>query len=199
MSVGSYHSQFRKTNQVLLYCHIVYAALMRPKETVLLISRLVPPVFLLVLSVPLGAQQPTVTPQPGGPNSGPAPAPTALTGDAVQHPGVPVGRLSEKLTLRSQVYDGMVSDYWIYVPAQYDPKKPTAVMVFQDGSGYLDRHGDHPALNVLDNLIAQGKIPVIVAIFTNPGDVSNSPGTPTFSVVEARAKKWSYTMKTAMR
>ena len=117
--------------------------------------------------------------QPGGPNSGPAPAPPVLTGDGLQHPGVPVGKLSEKLTLHSQIYDGMLSDYWIYVPAQYDPKKPAAVMVFQDGSGYIDRKGDHPALNVLDNLIAQCKIPVIIAIFTNPGDISASPGTPT--------------------
>src|ERR1700744_3389155 len=101
---------------------------------------------LLAISFPLFAQQPAPKPQPGGPNSGPAPAPPPLTGDALQHPGVPTGKLSEKLVLRSQIYDGMLSDYWIYVPAQYDPNKPAAVMVFQDGSGYLDRHGDHPAL-----------------------------------------------------
>ena len=179
--------------------HLVYAALLSAKETVLPISRAVKPMLLLVLSLQLSAQQTAAPPRPGGPNSGPAPAPPALSGDALQHPGVPVGKLSEKLILRSQVYDGMVSDYWIYVPAQYDPKKPAAVMIFQDGSGYLDRHGDHPALNVLDNLIAQGRIPVMIAIFTNPGDISGSPGTPTYAMVDARAKKWSYTMKTAMR
>ncbi|QHN03583.1 esterase family protein [Granulicella sp. WH15] len=163
--------------------------------------------LLLTLMLPLSmAAQPPIAPQtttaaqqPGGPNSGPAPAPPVLTGDAVQHPGVPVGKLSEKLTLRSQIYDGMLSDYWIYVPAQYDPQKPAAVMVFQDGAGYINRHGDHPALNVLDNLISKGKIPIMIAIFTDPGDISGSPGTPTYKVVEARAKKWSYTMKTAMR
>jgi enterochelin esterase-like enzyme len=112
-------------------------------------SRLVSSLLLLISCLPLNAQQRAAIQQPGGPNSGPAPAP----------PDVPMGKLSEKLTLRSQIYDGMLSDYWIYVPAQYDPKKPAAVMVFQDGLGYLDRHGDHPALNVLDNLTAQGKIP----------------------------------------
>ena len=81
------------------------------------------PVLLLALSLPLAAQQSTAPQQPGGPNSGPAPAPPVLTGDALQHPGVPIGKLSEKLTLRSQIYDGMLSDYWIYVPAQYDPQK----------------------------------------------------------------------------
>jgi hypothetical protein len=122
-------------------------------------SRLVSSLLLLISWLPLNAQQRAAIQQPGGPNSGPAPAPPVLTGDALQHPDVPMGKLSEKLTLRSQIYDGMLSDYWIYVPAQYDPKKPAAVMVFQDGLGYLDRHGDHPALNVLDNLTAQGKIP----------------------------------------
>ena len=156
---------------------------------------------LLVLSLQLGAQQapPSGANQPGGPNSGPAPAPPPLTGEALQRPGTPAGVLSKRLTLRSQIYDGMVSDYWVYVPAQYDPKKPAAVMVFQDGEGYLDRKGDHPALNVLDNLIAEGKIPVIIAVFTNPGDISGSPGTPTYRFVEAYGKQWSRTLKDSMR
>jgi enterochelin esterase-like enzyme len=157
----------------------------------------------LLLSLPLAAQTSANAPapknQPGGPNSGPAPAPPPLPADARQHPGVPEGKLSERLTLRSQVYDGMVSDYWIYVPAQYDPSKPAAYMVFQDGGGYLDRGGDHPALNVLDNLIAQHKIPVVIGIFTNPGDISASPGTATYRFVEAYGKKWSRTLKDSMR
>ena len=105
----------------------------------MLSSRLVFPVLLFISCLPLNAQQSAAIQQPGGPNSGPAPAPPVLTGDALQHPGVPVGKLSEKLTLRSQIYDGMLSDYWIYVPAQYDPNKSAAVMVFQDGFGYLEK------------------------------------------------------------
>ena len=156
---------------------------------------------LLAASLQLSAQQtvPPTAQQPGGPYSGPAPAPRPLDGDALQHPGVPVGSLSPRLTLHSKIYDGMVSDYWIYVPAQYDPKKPAAVMVFQDGEGYLNRKGDHPALNVLDNLIAKGKIPVVVAVFINPGDISASPGTPTYNFVEAYSKKWSRNLKDSMR
>jgi enterochelin esterase family protein len=103
------------------------------------------------------------------------------------------------LTLKSRIYDGMVSDYWIYVPAQYDPAKPAAVMVFQDGQGYLDRNGDHPALNVLDNLIAEGKIPVIIGIFINPGDISSSPGTPTYQFVENYDKQWGRDLPNGMR
>jgi enterochelin esterase family protein len=158
--------------------------------------------FILALALPLAAQQPAQQQpahQPGGPNSGPAPAPPSLPADALQHPGVPQGTLTGPLTLRSQVYDGMVSDYWIYVPAQYDPKTPAPYMVFQDGGGYAHRDGDHPALNVLDNLIAEHKIPVIIAVFTNPGDISASPGAPTYQFVEAYGKKWDRGLKDSMR
>src|SRR4051812_1359846 len=53
--------------------------------------------------------------------------------DSYEHPGVPKGTLSEKLVHTSKIYDGMKSDYWIYVPAQYDPKVPEALMVWHDG------------------------------------------------------------------
>ncbi len=137
--------------------------------------------------------------RPGGPNSGVAPPPPVLTGDALQKPGVPAGVLSDRLTIRSTVYDGMVSDYWVYVPAGYDPKVPAAVMVFQDGEGYAKRDGDHPALNVIDNLIAEGKIPMMIAVFTNPGDVSGSPGTPTYATVQAHATRWGTDLRNGMR
>ena len=72
-------------------------------------------------------------------------------------------------------------------------------MVFQDGGGYLDRNGNNPALNVVDNLIAQKKIPVMICVFINPGDISDSPGTPTHSFVEAYSEKWHRTLKDSMR
>ncbi len=116
-----------------------------------------------------------------------------------QQPGVPAGKLSEKIVHTSKIYDGMKSEYWIYVPAQYDPKTPAALMVFNDGQWYTDREGKNPALNVIDNLIAQKKIPVMIAVFISPGDISGSPGTPTYDFIEARVKKWDDTMKNAMR
>ena len=63
----------------------------------------------------------------------------------ISQPGVPSGKLSEKIIHTSKIYDGMKSEYWIYVPAQYDPKTPAALMVFQDGGGYIDRNGNNPA------------------------------------------------------
>jgi len=113
--------------------------------------------------------------------------------------GVPSGTLSDKIVHTSKIYDGMKSEYWIYVPAEYDPKTPAAVMVFQDGGGYIDRNGNNPALNVMDNLIAQKKIPVLICIFINPGDISGSPGTPTYNFVKAYSDKWHRTLKDSMR
>ncbi|HWR17331.1 MAG TPA: alpha/beta hydrolase-fold protein [Terriglobales bacterium] len=123
----------------------------------------------------------------------------AYAPDSYQQRGVPVGNLSEKIVHTSKIYDGMKSEAWVYVPAQYDPKKPAALMVFQDGGWYIDREGSIKAINVIDNLIAQEKIPVMIAVFINPGDISESSGTPTYEFVSARVKKWNTTSKNAMR
>jgi enterochelin esterase-like enzyme len=114
-------------------------------------------------------------------------------------PGVPSGTLSAKIEFVSKIYDGMKSDYWIYVPAQYDPKTPVALMVFQDGEGYIHRDGNDPALNVIDNLIAQKKIPVMICVFINPGDISGSPGTPTYDFVKSYSDQWHRTLRDSMR
>jgi enterochelin esterase-like enzyme len=115
-------------------------------------------------------------------------------------PGVPPGTLSDKITHTGKIYDGMKSDYWIYVPAQYKPGTPAALMVFQDGGWYTDRNSATlPVLSAIDNLIAQKKIPVMIVVFINPGDISDAPGTPTFSFVKAYGDKWKRTLKDSMR
>jgi enterochelin esterase-like enzyme len=114
-------------------------------------------------------------------------------------PGVPSGTLSAKIAHTSKIYDGMKSEYWIYVPAQYRPETPAALMVFQDGEWYTDRNGNNPALNVIDNLIAQKKIPVMICIFINPGDITDSPGTPTYNFVKVYSEKWHRSLKDSMR
>ena len=127
------------------------------------------------------------------------PEPSSLATNSAQHSDVPSGTLSPKLSITSHIYDGMKSDYWIYVPTQYDPTIAAALMVFNDGGGYINRNGDHPALNVLDNLIAQHKIPVMIAVFTDPGEIPLSPSTPTSRFVEAYSRKWSRSLKDSMR
>ena len=54
-------------------------------------------------------------------------------------------------------------------------------------------------LNVIDNLIAQKKIPVMICVLINPGDISGSPDTPTYRFVKAYSEKWGRTLKDSMR
>jgi enterochelin esterase family protein len=44
-------------------------------------------------------------------------------------------------------------------------------MVWQDGQGHVKRDGKAKTLNVIDNLIATGKIPVMINVFISPGYV----------------------------
>ena len=113
--------------------------------------------------------------------------------------GVPSGTLSEKITHSSRVYDGMQSEYWIYVPAGYDPQVPAALMVFQDGGGYTRPDGASSMLYAIDNLIAARKIPPMICVFINPGDISGSPGTPTWRFVKGYSDKWGRDLRDSMR
>ncbi len=89
-----------------------------------------------------------------------------------EQPDVPQGKMSDKLVFSSKVYAGMQSDYWIYVPAQYDPSKPAALMIWQDGQGHIARNGRR-TLNVVDNLTYQLRIPVMISVFISPGKVGD--------------------------
>ena len=98
--------------------------------------------------------------------------------DSQQHAGIPTGKV-EKFHWISRVFHGSVRDGWIYVPAQYDPKQPACVMIFQDGGSYQDPKGPWRVPTVLDNLIAAKQIPVMVGLFLDPGIVPSpklSPG-----------------------
>ena len=90
--------------------------------------------------------------------------------DSLVQPGVPKGEIT-KYSWTSTIFPGTVRDYWVYVPKQYDPRKPAAVMVFQDGAGYIKEDGNWRVPTVFDNLIQKGEMPVTVGIFINPGVV----------------------------
>src|SRR5579859_5128842 len=91
--------------------------------------------------------------------------------DSYPKPDVPQGTLSEKIVHTSKIYDGMQSNYWIYIPAQYDKNAPAALMVWQDGQNLIQRDGASRTLNVIDNLIAQKKVPVMIQVFIEPGTI----------------------------
>jgi gluconolactonase len=69
------------------------------------------------------------------------------------HDDVPTGAVTKNVLAAGVFYPGTPHNYAVYVPAQYDPDKPTAFMVFLDGSGYLGDGIRVPV--VLDNLIAK--------------------------------------------
>ncbi len=62
--------------------------------------------------------------------------------DSLPQEGVPKGEIRGPYTLPSQAYPGTQHTYWVYVPAQYDPSVPAALMVYQDGQAFKDEKGD---------------------------------------------------------
>jgi sugar lactone lactonase YvrE/enterochelin esterase-like enzyme len=76
--------------------------------------------------------------------------------------GVPKGTVEKFAFAESKIFPGTVHDYWVYVPAQYDPATPACVFVGQDGI-------QNNAPVVFDNLIAKKEMPVTIGIFVSPG------------------------------
>jgi enterochelin esterase-like enzyme len=109
---------------------------------------------------------------------GPEPNPDSayqLGPDSFPREGVAKGDLRGPFTLPSQAYRGTQHTYWVYVPAQYDPSVPVSLMIFNDGQAYKNMEGDLRAPNVLDNLIHRREIPVMLAVFINPGRTPEQP------------------------
>ena len=101
--------------------------------------------------------------------SAPAAADYTLGPDSQRHDGVGRGTVSRFAFNASRIFPGTTRDYWVYVPAQYDGSRPACVMVFQDGSGFASDAGAWRVPVVFDNLIAQGAMPVTIAVMVDPG------------------------------
>ena len=86
--------------------------------------------------------------------------------DSLPKEGVPTGSFTDYEVV-SELYGGSKNHFCVYAPAQYDPAKPTPLMVFLDGAMYIAQ----AKVNVVfDNLIAEGRIPVMLGVFVDPGD-----------------------------
>ena len=81
----------------------------------------------------------------------------------------PKGEVTKYSFDKSHIFPGTVRDYWIYVPAQYDPAKPACVYVNQDGIQY-----NAPA--VFDELIHKGEMPITIGVFVMHGRVPAPSG-----------------------
>jgi enterochelin esterase-like enzyme len=95
--------------------------------------------------------------------------------DSLAQDGVPKGEIRGPFALPSEVFAGTSHTYWIYVPAQYDPSTPASLMIFNDGQAFMAPEGDARAQNVMDNLIYRREIPVMIAVFINPGRRPDQP------------------------
>ncbi len=141
-------------------------------------SHLAVPLFLSLAAL-AGAQNTGTPPKP------PAAKPQAedrandrfyrLGDDSKPQEGVPQGKFTEAKVIPSKVFPGTQHTYWVYVPAQYDPSKPTAVMIFNDGQALKAEPGDVQAHRVIDNLIYRREIPVMLGVFINPGRRPDQP------------------------
>ncbi len=88
--------------------------------------------------------------------------------DSQRQENVPHGTVT-KHSWTSKLYPGTTRDYSVYVPAQYKAETPAPVMIFQDGSGFVNEQGRWRAPIVFDNLIASGAMPPVIGIFIDPG------------------------------
>ena len=130
--------------------------------------------FAVATSVAGAQQQPA--PSPVTPAAPPNPdAHYQLGPDSFAREGVPKGELRGPFTLPSEAYPGTQHTYWVYVPSQYAPAVPASLMVFNDGQAFKNMEGDLRAPNVIDNLIYRREIPVMLAVFINPGRRPDQP------------------------
>jgi enterochelin esterase-like enzyme len=89
--------------------------------------------------------------------------------DSYPKPGVPHGKVTEKLTIVSKIYDGMKSDYWVYASPGVDPAVPSPLMVWQDGQGVIGDFSRIRLFTVTENLIQQKLLPPMVHVMIAPG------------------------------
>jgi enterochelin esterase-like enzyme len=134
-------------------------------------QRTVPATIVLMLSIAFAngvAQDPPAQ----------APNPDAfysLGPDSFPRDGVAQGEVRGPFTLPSEAYPGTQHTYWVYVPAQYDAAVPASLMIFNDGQAFKNMEGDLRVPNVLDNLIWRRELPVMLAVFINPGRRPDQP------------------------
>jgi len=93
---------------------------------------------------------------------------------------IPKGKVTKKTIYNILIYDiKLYREYYLYVPAQYTDTAEVALMIFQDGWIFADKEDAYVRENqyvpdVLDQLINEGKMPVTIAVFVNPGHIDEN-------------------------
>ena len=132
-------------------------------------------VFLPALALVVGAASARLIPAQQQPAAVNTDMHYQIGPDSLPREGVAKGEVRGPFTLPSAAYPGTQHTYWVYVPAQYDPAVAASLMIFNDGQAFKNMDGDVRAPNVLDNLIYRREIPVMIAVFINPGRTPEQP------------------------
>ena len=90
--------------------------------------------------------------------------------------GVAQGAVRALTLPPSKVYPGYTHRAWLYIPAQYSGQTAIALMVFQDGGTFVSRDGPWRVPTVLDNLIQRKELPIMAAVFVEPGRSGHDDG-----------------------
>ena len=138
---------------------------------------------LVVTAGAVAASAPVVTQQAAPATAAQAAAPQGpnpdahyqLGPDSFAREGVSKGEVRGPFVIPSQAYPGTQHTYWVYVPAQYEAAVPASLMIFNDGQAFKNMDGDLRVPNVLDNLIDRRELPVMLAVFINPGRTPEQP------------------------
>jgi enterochelin esterase family protein len=109
---------------------------------------------------------------PGDVNYNPCP-------EAYPRPGTPEGTITSWPAWNgATVFPGTLRDISVYTTPGLDRARPAALLVCQDGTGYLGPKGPVRAAQVLDVLMAKGQIGPTVAVFVDPGRLAGSDEPP---------------------
>ena len=96
--------------------------------------------------------------------------------DSLAQAGVPRGSIWTLALPPSKIYPGYNHQAWLYLPAGYDGQAQLALLVFQDGGLVVAANGPFRVPTVLDNLIAQRALPLMAAVFVDPGKPIHDDG-----------------------
>lgn len=98
-------------------------------------------------------------------------------------PGAARGTLSETRTIKSKLYGGAVSRYWVYTNPGIDTERGAPLMIWLDGQNYVGLAGVFGIRmqTVTDNLVHRGLIPPMVHVLIEPstgGTLAPPPTAP---------------------
>ncbi len=99
-------------------------------------------------------------------------APKAVRGLPSEQ-GVPRGRIFSFQMNHSKIYPGTTRKITVYVPAEYNARKPACVMVELDALILNLKRYDPISYRTFDNLIYKKQMPVTIAIGVSPGAVAS--------------------------